>query len=135
MDTSTKRVVAGAMIAIAGILGLGWAAAAGQGHGYALGLLVFVAAILSVFRLIRAHFDDPAGQRTTLMPRLDDVVPTNDIQRWLAGALAAVIALIALFVASGHEGGSVGHDLGIAGFVLAVLYVFLLIKRGFDRRT
>jgi hypothetical protein len=56
----------------------------------------------------------------------------NDtISSWVMGVFVGALGLVGLVLASGARDGAVyGFGLGVFGF--AVLFVFLLIKRGYD---
>jgi hypothetical protein len=50
---------------------------------------------------------------------------------WTMGIFVSLLGCIGLVMASGaHDGAIYGFGLGV--FVFAVLFVFMLIKRGFD---
>jgi hypothetical protein len=52
--------------------------------------------------------------------------------RWVLGGLIGASGLIGLFfAASGRSQGL--HDAGVVFFVFSVLFVFGMIKRGYDR--
>ena len=135
MQPETKRAVTALLIALIAILGLAIAAGGETWRGYYGGLLLFVAAALSEFRLIKQHFDIRDGKRADVqvLPSLGGLVPDTTLDQWFMGVVAGGLGIYALITAARSELGSVGYDLGIAVFVLCVLYVFALLKKGYDR--
>jgi hypothetical protein len=56
----------------------------------------------------------------------------NDaISSWVMGVFVGFLGLVGLVLASGARDGAV-YGFGFGVFVFAVLFVFLLIKRGYD---
>lgn len=56
----------------------------------------------------------------------------NDtISSWVMGIFVGVLGLVGLVLASGARDGAV-YGFGLGVFCFAVLFVFLLIKRGYD---
>jgi hypothetical protein len=49
----------------------------------------------------------------------------------VVGVFVGALGLIGLFLASGAHDGAI-YGFGIAVFVFSVLFVFMLVKRGFD---
>ncbi len=56
----------------------------------------------------------------------------KNVSNWVMGAAATIMGLAALFV-SARAGHGLGHYAGIGVFVFSVLFVFLLMKTGFDQ--
>ncbi|SME92190.1 hypothetical protein SAMN06265365_101480 [Tistlia consotensis] len=54
------------------------------------------------------------------------------VARYIIGALIGLIGLLGLFMASRAESGDGIYAAGLFLFIFAVLYIFFLIKRGFD---
>jgi hypothetical protein len=135
MQPETKRALMALLIAVIGIVGLAIAAGGETWRGYYGGLLLFVAMALLEFRLIKQHFDIRDGKRTTLqlMPSLGWLVPERTLDQWFMGLVAGGIGIYALITAARSELGSAGYDLGLLVFVASVLYIFVLLKKGYDR--
>lgn len=53
------------------------------------------------------------------------------LRNWVILIVSAIIGILALFVASGATDPT-AYDLGLFIFVLAVAFIFFLIKRSFD---
>lgn len=53
------------------------------------------------------------------------------LSSWVIGVFVGVLGLAGLFLAAGAHDGTI-YGFGIAVFVFAVLFVFMLIKRGYD---
>jgi hypothetical protein len=53
------------------------------------------------------------------------------ISSWVMGVFVGLLGLVGLVLASGARDGAV-YGFGIGVFIFAVLFVFLLIKRGYD---
>ena len=51
--------------------------------------------------------------------------------RWIAGGVVAILGVIGLFLAAGAADRGI-YLFGLALFAFAILYVFALIKQGFD---
>lgn len=122
LDAQTMTWVRGGAIGVVGLLGL-VVAAGGGGFAYWGGLVVFALAVVSLFRMIGRAFD---GQGNGSAARL---VPEAGGLRWIVGGLSGVIALLALFLASG---GGDGYYIGVMLALAAFTYVFYLIKTSFD---
>ena len=135
MQPETKRALMALLIAVIGIVGLAIAAGGETWRGYYGGLLLFVAMALLEFRLIKQHFDIRDGKRATLqlMPSLGWLVPERTLDQWFMGLVAAGIGIYALITAARSELESAGYDLGLLVFVASVLYIFALLKKGYDR--
>jgi FtsH-binding integral membrane protein len=134
MQPETKRAVTALLIAVIGIIGLAIAAGSETWRGYYGGLLLFVATALLEFRLIKQHFDIREGKRTELkLLPLGGLVPTRTIDQYFMGLVAIAVGLYALYVADRSAIDTAGYDLGLLVFVGCVLYVFALIKKGYDR--
>ena len=135
MQPETKRALMALLIAVIGIVGLAIAAGGETWRGYYGGLLLFVAMALLEFRLIKQHFDIRDGKRATLqlMPSLGWLVPERTLDQWFMGLVAAGIGIYALITAARSELESAGYDLGLLVFVACVLYIFVLLKKGYDR--
>ena len=56
----------------------------------------------------------------------------KNISTWVMGAIATIMGLAALFVAS-RAGHGIGEYAGVGLFVFCVLFVFLLMKTSFDQ--
>lgn len=134
MDAGTKRAVQGGVIALAGMLGLFWAAGAVGERAYILGLLIFAGAAVLEFRLIDAIFAARAGREVRLLPKPSALIPQSALRRRLAGIAAVLVSVLALFSASGIPAHHFAHEVALTIFVAAVIYVFVLIKADFDRR-
>lgn len=133
LDPETRNWIRGAVIGIVGLLGL-FVAASGDGFAYWGGLLVFAVAVLLLFRMIGHSFDEAARSDGAAKPeptrRPSGVpVPSSAPLRWLAGVVAGLIALVALFVAAG---GGASYYLGIIASIAAIAYVFYVMKTSFD---
>jgi len=96
-------------------------AAGASGFLATVAMVVFVLAVLGLFRQIGA---DPAGPALRL-------VPGSGSGRWLAGIGGVVLFILALLVASAGSGTT--GDLALIVALDAVAYVFLLIKAAYDR--
>ena len=126
LDPQTHTWIRGAIIGLIGLIGL-IVAASGTGFGYWGGLLVFALAVLSLFRMIGQSFDgEPHGEP---QGRSGLPVPPAGPLRWIAGVVAGLVGLIALFIAAG---GGASYYLGILAAIAAVAYVFYVMKTGFD---
>jgi hypothetical protein len=134
MQPETKRALTALLIAVIGIVGLAIAAGGETWRGYYGGLLLFIAMALLEFRLIKQHFDIRDGKRASvdLLP-LGGLIPARPIDQWFMGGVAAGIGVYALITAARSELDSAGYDLGLVLFVLCVVYVFALLKKGYDR--
>jgi hypothetical protein len=55
----------------------------------------------------------------------------GDIGSWVLGGLTAILAVAALFVAAGADG-AVGYYGGLGMFAFGVLFIFILMRAGFD---
>ncbi|MBK1696732.1 hypothetical protein [Rhodovibrio salinarum] len=135
MQPETKRALTALLIAVIAVFGLAIAASGETWRGYYGGLLLFIAMALLEFRLIKQHFDIQDGKRTTVqvLPPLGKLIPTRPIDQWVTGLVAGGIGIYALRIAAHSDPTAAGYDLGILVFVLCVLYVFALIKKGYDR--
>jgi hypothetical protein len=135
MQPETKRAITALLIAVIGIVGLAIAAGGETWRGYYGGLLLFIAMALLEFRLIKQHFDIRDGKRTSLqvLPPLGALVPDRTLDQWFMGLVAGGVGVYALITAARSELDSAGYDLGLVVFVLCVLYVFALIKKGYDK--
>jgi hypothetical protein len=134
MQPETKRAVMALLIAVAGLIGLYIAAAGATWRGYYGGLLLFVGAAITEFRLIDQHFDIKYGKRDRLeLLPLGWLVPRSTLDQWFTGLVSAAAGIGGLISAGRSEVGTAGYDLGLLVFVLAVLYVFFLLKTGYDR--
>ncbi|MBK1671589.1 hypothetical protein CKO28_26710 [Rhodovibrio sodomensis] len=134
MQPETKRAVIALLIALIGIVGLAIADGGETWRGYYGGLLLFIAMALLEFRLIKQHFDIRDGKRASLdLLPLGWLVPARTLDQWFMGLVAGGIGIYALLTAARSDLNSAGYDLGILVFVLCVLYVFALIKKGYDR--
>lgn len=122
-DPQTMTWLRGSVIGVVGLLGL-VVAAGGSGFAYWGGLVVFALAVASLFRMIGRAFDDDKGPSGR-------PAPEAGVLRWIVGSLSGVIALLALFLASG---GGEGYYIGVMLSFAALGYVFYLIKTSFDER-
>ena len=110
----------GGIVGLVAVLALFVAARAHEGFWQYFALLVFVLAVLLLFRLIARAFDPP-GTASPLIP-----VPGTQASRlWLTG-LFALGGIAALFVAAGAGQGA-GYYIGLLAAGLLWLYVFRLI--------
>jgi hypothetical protein len=135
MQPETKRALTALLIAVIGIVGLAIAAGGETWRGYYGGLLLFIAAAVLEFRLIKQHFDIRDGKRTQVqvLPTLNWLVPDRTIDQWFMGVIAGGVGVYALITAARSELNAAGYDLGILVFVLCVLYIFALLKKGYDK--
>ena len=122
IDPQTRTWIGGAIIGLIGLVGL-IVAASGSGFAYWGGLLVFALAVLSLFRMIGRSFDGEDDSRSRLP------MPPPGPMRWIGGAVAGLVGLIALFVAAG---GGTSYYLGVLVAIAAVAYVFFVMKTSFD---
>jgi hypothetical protein len=53
------------------------------------------------------------------------------LRNWVILFVAAIIGILALFTAAGAADGT-AYDVGLFVFVLAIAFIFFLIKRSFD---
>lgn len=134
MDLWTRYILIGVAVAIVAVIGLAIAAGADSGRGYGFGLLIFGLAAVAEFRVINAYFDARDGRRAVILPRPAELTPERFESRLVAGAGAAVVAVLGLVMAAGAAPSSFTHALGLLVFIAAVAYVFLLIKTHFDNR-
>lgn len=116
----------GGIVAIVAVLALFYAAQAHEGFGRYFAMLIFVLAVLLLFRLIARAFDPP-GAKSPLVP-----VPRSQPARlWLTGLLA-IAGIVCLFVAAGAGHGS-GYYVGLMVAGVLWLYVFRLIGASVGR--
>ena len=121
-----KAWLRGGIVGIVAVLALFYAAGADEGFGRYFARLVFVLAVLLLFRLIARAFDAP-GETSPLVP-----VPRSQPARlWLTGLLS-VAGIVALFVAAGAGHGS-GYYVGLMVAAVLWLYVFRLIAASVGR--
>lgn len=116
----------GGIVAIVAILALFFAAHGGEGAGPYLAMLVFVLAVLLLFRLIARAYDPP-GEKSAFVP----VPATQSCRLWLTGVFA-IAGIVCLFVAAGAGGGS-GYYIGLMLAGLLWLYTFRLIGASVGR--
>lgn len=53
------------------------------------------------------------------------------LSSWVMGIFVGALGVVGLFLAAGARDGAI-YAFGIAVFAFAVLFVFMLIKRGYD---
>ena len=116
----------GCIVGIVAILALFYAARAHEGFGRYFAMLIFVLAVLLVFRLIARAYDPPDA-KSPLVP-----VPRSQAARlWLTGLLSFG-GVVCLFVAAhGGHGGS--YYVGLMLAAVLWLYVFRLIAASVGR--
>jgi hypothetical protein len=129
MDWFPMRWLTGALLAAAALGGLFLASAAEGGAAYAGGLALFLVGVLGVFAVI----GDGWGWRTPAATWVDPL-PSNGAVRWVAAGVIAAVGLMGLFHARAATAGSASYSLGVALFLIALAYDFLLLKDWFDRR-
>jgi hypothetical protein len=54
---------------------------------------------------------------------------------WIIGVFVAVVALAGLFLASSAHGNQTFYTMGLGFFALGCVFIFILIKQAFDRRS
>lgn len=121
-----NRWIAGTGIGLLGLLGLYSASRASSDGGYWLGILLFVAAVLIEFRLIKDHFDGVPDDR------LLELWPRQTRSGWIMAIVLAVVGLIGLFV--GATGDHALYWFGIALFGACCVLGLLALKAIFDAR-
>jgi hypothetical protein len=128
MNVLPRKWILGGLLAIAAVIGLFIARGAAAGNaGYFGGLAIFLFAVLAIFALIGGAYGPwPMPSRNPL--------PANAALRWVMGGAVALLAIVGLFDASGAAGTGFAYFGGLAIFVLAIAFDFLLIKDWFDRR-
>jgi hypothetical protein len=129
MDWFPTRWLAGGLLTAAALGGLFLASAGGGGAAYAGGLALFGICVLGVFAVI----GDGWGWRTPAATWADPL-PSNGAVRWVTAGVIAAVAVMGLFHARAAAAGSVSYGLGVALFLIALAYDFLLLKDWFDRR-
>lgn len=128
LDPGIKRWLLGAGFALLGLFGLFLAAGAtAGGFAYYGGLVLTLLCALVIFRLIAMA---TAGKTETAEPLIP--VPGSSMKRWVAGVVSGLVALIALFQAAASGSGA-GYHIGMIVTVAALLYIFYLMKVGYDR--
>jgi hypothetical protein len=116
----------GGIVGIVAVLALFFAAHAHEGFGRYFAMLVFVLAVLLLFRLIARAFDPP-GAKSPIVP-----VPRSQPARlWLTGLLA-IGGVICLFVAA-HGGNGGSYYVGLMLAAVLWLYAFRLIGASVGR--
>ncbi len=121
-----KAWLRGGIVAIVAILALFFAAHGGEGFGPYLWMLIFIVAVLVLFRLIARAFDPP-GEKSPFVP-----VPRSQPARlWLTGVLA-IAGIVCLFVAAGAGAGG-SYYIGLMLAAALWLYVFRLIGASVGR--
>lgn len=127
LNPGIKRWLFGAGLGLLGLFGLFLAAgAAGGEFAYYGGLALMLLCVLAIFRLIATATADEMEARPLLIP-----VPGSSMKRWGAGVASGLLAIIALFQAAGSGSGA-GYYLGMMIVVAALLYIFYLMKVGYD---
>lgn len=116
----------GGIVGIVAVLALFYAARAHEGFGRYFAALVFVLAVLLLFRLIARAFDPPDA-KSPLIP----VPQTQAARLWLAGLLS-LAGVVCLFIAA-HAGHGSGYYLGLLAAIVLWLYVFRLIAASVGR--
>lgn len=115
--------IKGGLVALGGLVGLGYAAASHGGSGLYIGLMVALVAVIWLFQMI-ARAVGGGSEGWALFP-----VPDSSTGRIVRAGQIIVVGLIALTVAAKAE------DMGLqyAGlFVVgvAIFYIFVLIREG-----
>jgi len=123
IDPQTRGWLRGVLVGVLALLGLLVAAAGDGGFAYWGGLVVFGLAVLKLFRMIGRAYDAPEGSSTDLP------TPPAGPMRWIVGAIVGLVAVAALFAASG---GGTAYYLGILVAVVACGYIFHVMKVSFD---
>jgi hypothetical protein len=114
------------VLAVAAVLGLMTASEAGEGEDYAAGFLTFGLAVLITLWRLRDQLDGrDDGFLLPIMVNGEDA-----LLLWIA--VMGALCIAGLLLAAATE--SVLHIAGFALFVVAALFIFVAIKRHFDRR-
>lgn len=121
-----NRWIAGAGIGLLGLIGLFSAANAGGGGGYVLGILLFIVAVLIVFRLIADHFDGVPDDR------LIDLWPRQPRNGWILFIVLVALGLAGLIIAS--RSGHAFYWFGIALFAACCVLGLFTLKAIYDAR-
>ena len=53
--------------------------------------------------------------------------------RWILGGVVGVVGILGLFLAANAHGVAEYHWIGLGLFVLAALFLFLMVKNSYDR--
>jgi hypothetical protein len=126
MQILPRKWLAGALLALGAALALFVSALGPQPWHYAAGLLLFAGCVLGIFALIST------GWGPSPLARVNPL-PANGAVRWAVGGLAGVVGFAGLFRAAAVPPDSIAYSAGIAAFVLAAGYAFVLLKDWFDR--
>lgn len=121
-----KRLGAAAALTVSGLFGLFVSSGAQTENGYKLGLLLFVAATLFVFRLMKQHFDGVPDGETF------DIWPNHAASGWLMVTALSVAGLVGLFVAATRDPYLYWFGLGL--FVACCVLAMAAMARVFDLR-
>lgn len=121
-----KRLGAAAAMTAAGLFGLFVSSGAQTESGYRLGLLLFVAATLVVFRLMKQHFDGVPDGETF------DIWPNDTASGWLSVAALGVAGMAGLFVAATRDPYLYWFGLGL--FASCCVLMLAVMARIFDLR-
>lgn len=118
-----KKLILAVLAGLVALAGLLTAARTGEGSGYALGLAAFVAGVLFIMAMVKAHFD---GKPDTRLVRILPKSPEG-ARRMLVALGVAFLA--GLFVAAGS---AAYETLGLLLSGAALILSFLTLKRLYD---
>ncbi|NBC31845.1 MAG: hypothetical protein GVY13_04135 [Alphaproteobacteria bacterium] len=118
-----KKFLLAVLAGLVALAGLITAAQTGEGSPYVLGLAAFVAGVLFVMAMVKAHFDGkPDARLVTILPKSPE-----GARRLLVILTLAFLA--GLFVAAGS---SAYETLGLLLSGVALILGFLTLKRLYD---
>jgi len=126
MDSVTRRWIAGAVLGVAALFGLFAAKYGPEPWHYAAGLFLAGACVLGVFALLSTAFG-PSPLAWL------DPFPKNGAERWAHGGIVGAIAVLGLHYAAAAPADGFAYKAGLALFLVAVGYAFILLKDWFDR--
>lgn len=135
MAPDLRRYVTLGVCVLVGIAGLSTAASAGAGTSYHLGLAIFLGAVIYGFIVVRRIIDAQINGESETAARFDAsrLVPQSALGPWIALGVSTVVGILALSNAAHGRAGSLAYDLGIAIFLLAVAYAFIIVRVLVDR--
>lgn len=122
------RWVAGSALLIAAFCGLALSRSSYEDVSHGGSLLLFALAMFGVFALFSGGYDASSKSRIRWFP-------ANGALRWALAGVVAILALTGLFHAQAAVAGSFAYYNGLALFLTAVAYDFVLLKDWFDRRS
>lgn len=126
MDSVSRKWIAGGVIGIVALGGL-YAAKYGPEHWhYLAGLYVFGLCIVGLFGLISTAWGPSPLAKF-------DPFPRNGAERWAHGGIVGAIGILGLFYAAASPSDGVLYKAGLALFLIAAGYAFVLLKDWFDR--